>query len=1012
MKAGQMRANNLFTIAPHAPFLKILAKNVCNGRLLNGWDLSSPFALSDVTIILPTMRARYALAREFANLLGGTTLLPDIRTFGGQSEEEEPFLPPFDEPNLLPPISPIKRRLLIASLVEKWKKQNSERDKISANEILALSDSLGELIDSFHIEQIDSNNIKNIAPENLSAYWQETLKFLSIAFEAWPKILKEFGQIDASELRNQQLRRHAKALKQIYGERPVIAAGSTGSIPATANLLKAISKLKRGAIILPALDTSLNKENIKALIDETKNPHTHPQYGLARLLARLGELPESFIELAPKAKNKRPKIVQNAFALVQDTKDWAIKRRELADEIAKSFENLSIINAKNDEEQARAIALCALDGVIRKKSVGIISPDRNLARRIISELNRFDIEIDDSAGTPLFQTGGGRLVRQILALIINNFGAIHLIALLNNPNFTLDYNREKIGEIAALLDNFILRGKMLGEGIEQIKQFVQNNVDGRDKYTNNRLSQEQAEEIILFLDKLAKSLAPLLDLFAKEKFYISDYGLALEETIIAIIGNKKLKNNAQITPIFNWLEQLKQAKNLGPAITKSEIEKATIALMAQINVRQHKSHIPNVSIWGLLEARLQNCDIMILAGLNETIWPQIADPGPWLSRNMAISAKLEPPERRIGQAAHDFVCALGNENVIIAQSENIGTAPSQKSRFLSRLIAFIGEEQAKICAQKGQVWLKQAQAIDYVSEPKPATRPTPKPPQNMRPKSLSITEIEKLIRSPYDIYAKYVLRLKKLDPLSQEPGAREKGNIIHAIFERYIKEKIDVNKDDALEKLLIIAKEEFSILNSMPEREIIWFERFREMAQKFIEYEKWQSPKIKQSFAEISAKWGFDVEGEQFILRGKVDRIDILNDNSAQIIDYKTGNLPSNQNMKNFLAPQLLLEGLMLKEGAFEQISVKNISALKYIKLGSRPNIFEVKNFVLEKDKQLDDYIDEIMQRLSRQVSALLLSDKYSMAAHILPNPEQKYSWDYDHLARIGEWALIEGEEE
>ena len=100
------RRATLFSIAPNAPFLTTLADRILDGTLLNGWDRSGPFWLADVTIILPTRRSRLALAEAFR--VRGHALLPDIRTFGGEAAEEEPFLPPFDAPVPPPSRSRIK----------------------------------------------------------------------------------------------------------------------------------------------------------------------------------------------------------------------------------------------------------------------------------------------------------------------------------------------------------------------------------------------------------------------------------------------------------------------------------------------------------------------------------------------------------------------------------------------------------------------------------------------------------------------------------------------------------------------------------------------------------------------------------------------------------------------------------------------------------------------------------------------------------------------------------------
>jgi ATP-dependent helicase/nuclease subunit B len=256
-----MRRDSLFTIAPHAPFLPTLVDRILDGTLLRGWKREGAFWLSDVTIILPTRRARLALAAEFANKLGGVALLPDIRTFGGEHAEEEPFLPPYDVPATLPAASPLERRLALSGLVRAFaERAGSFATPPNASEIFWLADSLGSVIDDLTIEGVPAAALRELVPEELAGNWQQILDFLNVVLEAWPAVLAERGKTDAAAARNERLARQADAAKYLYGDRPVVAAGSTGSIPATANLLAAIADLPRGALVLPGLDTSFSPE--------------------------------------------------------------------------------------------------------------------------------------------------------------------------------------------------------------------------------------------------------------------------------------------------------------------------------------------------------------------------------------------------------------------------------------------------------------------------------------------------------------------------------------------------------------------------------------------------------------------------------------------------------------------------------------------------------------------------------------------------------------------------------
>ena len=1024
--SDKFQKHSIFTIAPHAHFLKVLAQNILDGTLLSNWDMSGAFALSDVNIILPTRRAQLELCNQFSNLLGGGALLPNITTFGEQNEEEAIFLPPFDVEHLPKQISKIKRSMILAKMIEAYAIKNGrlptdigEREtldtRLNHSEILALSASLCELIDSFLIEDIPIKNLKNIAPENLAHNWQQTLEFLDIALEAWPKILQEEDKIDGVELRNILIKRQADAAKQIFANKPVIAAGSTGSVLATSNLLKAISKLERGLIVLPGFNNE--GENIfHSLQNKDKNPSGHSQYAMVRTLAQLGFAPDEVKELAPKNIHNRTKIIRYSMALIDESANWAEQRKQEKFNqvvIEQAIKNVSIIEAPNDEIQARSIAMACIETLAKNKSVGIISPDQNLARRIKAELLRFDIILDDSAGTPLFQTPAGRFIRLILAAAKSDFAAVDLIALLKNQFSTFALGRADIAKIADLIEFGLLRSQKPSDGIAALKLALAKNISGKQKYIPLYLNESEGVKVENLLNKIEEIFAPIISLFKQEKFYVSQFAKILNQATLGIIetNDSRVNISPDMKQILNWLDELAQINDSNsPSLSSFEIAKSLRELMAGNSFVAPNKANNKVYIWGQLEARLQNPDLMIIAGFNETIWPKTVNSGAWLSRNMAIAAGLSAPEKKIGQAAHDFEMAMGNENVIISYSKRIGTNPALPSRFLQRFFAFIGEEVENTCLKKGQKWLNQAAMLDFEIKPKAATRPSPCPIAAIRPKSLSVTEIMTLIRSPYDIYAKYILGLNSIDALGAEVEAKDRGSLIHKIFEEFIKNKINPKAPDAFKQLINIANEVFSSLTIRPNLQTLYQARFETIAKKFIEFESARDAKILTRNAEISGEWEMPAAENIFTLRGKADRIDIKNDGSLEIIDFKTGSPPSATEMREYLAPQLLLEAAMAQGGAFADIKSAQVTSLKYIKISNSPDAFVVSDFVYKGN--IEQAIDEIIMRLSRHVQEMLFSDKTPMSARVFPNPKQTFVSAYEHLARTGEWSLSEGEEE
>lgn len=996
----------LYSIAPHARFLPTLADAIMDGTLLGDWDRASPFWLSDVTVIVPTQRARLALADAFSRHPANRGLLPDIRTFGGEVEDEEPFLPPFDTPTPLPAAGLLERRLVLSRLVAAWANSGEGKRAFSspptAAEVLSMAESLGALIDDLLTQERTAADIRAIVPEleaDLGAYWQQTLEFLEIALRFWPAHLAERGLADALALRRERLDRQALAAPLVYGERPVIAAGSTGSIPATARLLKAIDGLPRGAVVLPGLDPAMRETDLAALLDDANNPHGHPQYGLARLLRLLGKSTGSVIELAPE-ENLRTTLVNRALALTKDTAFWP-EQRLTPMEIGTAATGLTIIRAANEDEEGRAIALAARQALSEGKTVGIVTPDRNLARRIAAELKRFAIQADDAAGAPLFQSAAGRLLRQILALAIGDGAPVDLMGLLRNRAALFGRERHEISHLADDIELGLLRGQRPNPGFDGLRELLKANVGKTTEHVARRLSERQGQQIGTLLAAIEAALQPLRAMLREPHIRAGQLADAICQSFTAVADGAEIPGRAELG---DWAAQMAAQSGEGHNFAPQGLEQVLAALMVGFQVRTREERRSDIAIWGQLEVRLMNPDLLILGALNEDKWPETADPGPWLSRGMRLAAGLEPPERRQGLAAHDFAQALGNAQVMVAYAERVGTSPAQPSRLVQRLEAFAGAEQARIWEQRGAEWLRQARRVDAAAALTPSVRPQPNPPAALRPRQLSVTEIETLLRSPYDIYAKHVLRLRPLDALGETPEARERGTIIHEIFGKFVQQGHDVMAPDAFAVLQGLAVAEFSGLEGIAERRDIWIRRFETAARQFLDYERQRNDRVRQRHAEIKGFWALPFG---FTLTGRADRVDEMVDGTLEILDFKTGSVPAPGTMKAFEAPQLLLEAQMAKAGALPEVPQADSSALTYIKIGLGPEAFNPKDFALGDGHTIMGAADEIARRMQAHVEAFLFND-LPMPARILPLKTQRYPGAYDHLARVDEWTAVD----
>ncbi|GLQ17152.1 double-strand break repair protein AddB [Maritalea porphyrae] len=1012
-----MHHQKLFSIAPDAPFLPTLARSLMDGTLLPDWSREGAFWLSDITIYVPTKRARLALIDQLLALNGGTQLLPNIFTLGEGDDAENAF---FTDPDVdsFDVTSKLYRTTILGQLIKKWAEITGQNQQPgfssppSTTEILAMAQSLGSLIDDFLTEEVGFERIKDLVPEELAQNWQETLKFLDIAFSAWPDHLREIGQIDAALLRRQRFDFASKSLSLRYGNRPVIAAGSTGSVPATRRFLKSISDLPNAAIVLPGFDVSMSPNEHAHLIEDKNQCHAHPQFGMAKLLREIGEGPQAVQSLGH-ANGARASILNATLARIEQTAYWHDQRAQIETKaLSDALENVSIMALDNLDHEARAIALAAREAVETGQNVGIISPDRDLARRIKVELERFDIVIDDSAGMPLSQSPAGRWFRQLLAALQSNFKPVDLVAFLANRSVRLGRERAEISKLRELLDLSTLRGARGINGLVGIKKLIADNASGETKRVSKRLTQEEALDLIALIDDLQTAVEPICT-DGETVWNMARIARAIPNLIAKICGQDAAQSGMLqgVDELLKWAEDLARCTHFSPNARPDDVIASINLLMQNISVRPPETTRQDVQIWGRIEARLLHADLMILAGLNEGVWPEIAEPGPWLSRGMKLAIKLDPPERKIGLAAHDFLMAMGAPKVLISYAKRRGTSPSDPSRFIQRLEAFLGEKRSKALYRKSAHFKTLITQIDAAETVRLSPRPAPTPPANIRPRRLSITEIETLVRDPYAIYIRHVLGLRKLRALGAAPDTAERGNLIHEVLATFVQKELDFSAPDAHQQLMDIALGVYAKLDDVADRRDIWLKRFSAIAHTVIAFERNRHVNIIQRNAEIRGSMTLPVANENVTIYGDADRIDILKSGAAELIDFKTGSIPTNKDMQNFMSPQLPMEAMILRHAGFGGVPQADSDALTYIKLSHGPNPFEVTNFATGK-QSLDAVIDDYWQHFSAYAQIMLMQDHIAMAAQLMPKENQQFAGDYDHFARQKEWMIDQGDDE
>ncbi|MBO4521050.1 MAG: double-strand break repair protein AddB [Alphaproteobacteria bacterium] len=971
-----MTGKHVYTIAPVFSFADTLAAELLNQHK------ESPSELARTVIFLPTRRACKTVREAFLRQSGGKPLmLPRLIPFSAiEGEETQGRLCLLNEiPDLPAAISPLRRRLLLARLIRKKSDYNAEK-------ALYMADALASLLDEAYIEEMPFDRLKELVPDELAKHWQEILNFLDIIVTFWPMILKEENVIDAADRRVRLFKAQAKIWRETPPDFPVIAAGSTGSQPATAELLDAIASMENGKVILPGLDTIADEESFNAC----KNEPSHPQYNLKKLLDKIGITRADVLPFGsqPPVRTERLRLISEAMRPALTTDHW----RTIKPFTKEAIEGIEKIDCATEREEALAIALILRETLESPgKTAALITPNRALARRVAAEMNRWKITMDDSAGTNLTLTEPGAFLLLLGEAAVNNWAPAALLACLKHPMALGGQDFAQFRTTVRKLEMTALRGKRPGDGFDGLRSAVTDDLKEFVSDLKTRLENFSA----LMTSSDSYPFETLLDahLNAAERLAESH-----DRT-----GAQRLWSGDAGEAAAAFLTELKEQTPLIGELTPAEYLSLLSSLFKGVTVRPKYGMHTRLDILGTMEARLIQPDVLILGGLNEGVWPKTPDADPWLSRPMREQCGLSSPERKIALSAHDFTQGFCAKKLIITRSLKEGGTPTVPSRWLMRLETVLAISGLKFETGNRQAW---AEKIDTPAAVLSFRPPAPMPPVSARPRKLSVTMVETLMRDPYSIYARHILGLKKLDDLEQEVNIADYGTIVHKTVEKFCKKYPSALPAGAESEIQEIGQKLFKELNFSQTAAAFWKPRLTAALKWFIERQKERVDDISEIFCEQEGALTFETKGGAFRLYGRADRIDAMKDGSVHIIDYKTGEVPKEKTVVAGYSPQLPLEAAILQRDGFEKIKGKTTSALEYWKLKGAQDGGKI--------SVLKEPVDSLAEKTLAHLIDLINTyddEKTPYLATPDTSVSLKYN-DYDHLARFDEWATADPDNE
>lgn len=949
-----------------------------------------PEQLASTLIFLPTHRACRALKELWVEPGAPAQILPRIVPLG--NIEDEPLIQHLllkDEwaaqklLALLPVVPDAQRRLHMQTLM----KHRVGEDALPAYS-LALADDLLALLDECYAAQIGAEALKKVVPEALAAHWEISLRYLEVLIDAWPSLLKEQGVMERILRRNELLALLSHAWEQSPAATPVFVAGSTGSQKATANLLKTIAGLPQGQVLLAGLDTQSDSEIWESV------EAGHPQFAFKQLLAHIGLTREDVQELKNDSETQNTAFMElwrNALVPAEHLHRWDAKT--LAPQ---SLQEFHVLDCRDDAHEAKVAALLIREALEQPfKTVALITPDSQLAERAAAICQRYGLQLESTEGMPLAHTPAGVYVRLVATWMLNPTDPALLLALLQHPFTHAGMARHACLDAARELEKERLRGVIFNKGW------------GTYLAKKDRWQKELSAGAVALIRQM-QSIADSMPLRNAQEVTLEEVLKQISQLLHQLTtddaGVAHLWQGADKEPLQTWFHHWQEAAPLSAPIPLTSVPHLLESMFAGEVVRKVYAQHPRISILTPMEARLLHFDRVILAGVNEGVWPASIEASPWISVAMRAAAGMAAQEEHVSQQALDFYLqACSAKECFVTYSHTAKGVPALPSRFVERAMACL---QAQWGCSRNELKLKLktpanwwADEMDKAERTKPAQPPAPCVgtaywPGNVP--ALSATRIEKLLTNPYAIYVSKILGVTPLEPLDEAPQPKDNGQEFHAVLEEwYTSGKAGElqNFEQAYSELWTLAEARLKGFGLEAATYVFWEKQWQDMLRHFLMWDMAQPAAQAQIL---------ETRGEAELFGWKIsatpDRLELLKGKGLRIIDYKTGRAKPKKEIENKWLLQLPLTAILAQHNAFGETYTQPPSVMEYWHLKE-----DSPSSVPPAD-EAGPYIDEVLAGLEALLSyygsanATYLYDPHGRL------PDKPYLDDVEHLARAKEW--------